>query len=215
MVRRARFACSIEGTAFKEKPNIKHKMPSERWIMNGHSSLREHTEVLFQKHGFDDYKWISPQDIVVSQWVRMKCMYGCSGYGKCATCPPNTPSVSECREFFDEYSDIAVFHFEAELDKPDDRHELLKKINMKLLELERAVFLSGHVKAFLLFADSCTLCSDCVSSMEDCKQPTRSRSPPEGMAVDVFSTVSAIGYPIEVLTDYEQKMNRYAFLLVR
>jgi hypothetical protein len=35
------------------------------------------------------------------------------------------------------------------------------------------------------------------------------------MAVDVFSTARAAGYPIEVLSDYDQTMNRYAILLVR
>jgi hypothetical protein len=34
------------------------------------------------------------------------------------------------------------------------------------------------------------------------------------MAVDVFSTVRKIGYPIQVLSDYDQEMNRYAVLLV-
>jgi hypothetical protein len=34
------------------------------------------------------------------------------------------------------------------------------------------------------------------------------------MAVDVFSTVRGYGYPIEVLADYSQAMNRYAFLLI-
>jgi hypothetical protein len=34
------------------------------------------------------------------------------------------------------------------------------------------------------------------------------------MAVDVFSTVRKIGYPIEVLADYRQAMNRYAFLMI-
>jgi hypothetical protein len=34
------------------------------------------------------------------------------------------------------------------------------------------------------------------------------------MAIDVFSTVRQYGYPIEVLSDYSQAMNRYAFLLV-
>jgi predicted metal-binding protein len=32
--------------------------------------------------------------------------------------------------------------------------------------------------------------------------------------VDVYSTVRRIGYEIRVLTDYDQKMNRYAFLMV-
>jgi hypothetical protein len=32
--------------------------------------------------------------------------------------------------------------------------------------------------------------------------------------VDVFSTVRKVGCPIQVLTDYTQTMNRYAFLLI-
>jgi hypothetical protein len=34
------------------------------------------------------------------------------------------------------------------------------------------------------------------------------------MAVDVFTTVRKLGYPIQVLQDYDQAMNRYAFLLI-
>jgi predicted metal-binding protein len=37
---------------------------------------------------------------------------------------------------------------------------------------------------------------------------------PEALAVDVFSTVRRAGFPIEVLTEYNQEMNRYALLLV-
>jgi hypothetical protein len=32
--------------------------------------------------------------------------------------------------------------------------------------------------------------------------------------LDVFTTVRLLGYPIEVLSRYDQPMNRYAFLLV-
>lgn len=39
-------------------------------------------------------------------------------------------------------------------------------------------------------------------------------STPEVIAADVFSTVKQVGYYIEVLRDYSQTMNRYAFLLV-
>jgi hypothetical protein len=34
------------------------------------------------------------------------------------------------------------------------------------------------------------------------------------MAVDVFTTVRKYGLPIEVLKDYSQAMNRYAFLMI-
>ena len=53
---------------------------------------RENLEALFAKHGVDDYRWIDPKDIVVAQWVRMKCMFGCGSYGRNASCPPNLPS---------------------------------------------------------------------------------------------------------------------------
>jgi predicted metal-binding protein len=38
---------------------------------------RKALENLFQQLGFSDFKWIKPEDIVVSQWVRMKYTFGC------------------------------------------------------------------------------------------------------------------------------------------
>lgn len=169
---------------------------------------------MFAAHGFDDFKWIDPAKIVVAQWVRMKCLYGCGSYGKSACCPPNVPSVEECRRFFDEYRAAAIFHFQKKVKKPEDRKPWALKIDISLLALEREVFLSGYQKAFLLFMDSCELCRDCAIAKADCKQPKKARPAPEALAVDVFSTVRACGYPIEVLDDYSRGMNRYAFLLI-
>jgi hypothetical protein len=36
----------------------------------------------------------------------------------------------------------------------------------------------------------------------------------DALGVDVYTTVRKLGYPIEVLSDYKQAMNRYAFLLI-
>jgi len=175
---------------------------------------RKELETLFEKHGYADFRWIDPQDIVVSQWVRMKCTFGCTEYGHNATCPPNVPAVSECRQFFDEYNAAVIFHFEKAVDKPEDRHKWSRGVNQALLKLEREVFLSGYEKAFLLFMDSCAICADCPGTREGCKDPRSARPSPESMAMDVFSTVRQHGYPIKVLSDYSQPMNRYAFLLV-
>ncbi|UCE57072.1 MAG: hypothetical protein JSV31_15050 [Desulfobacterales bacterium] len=49
---------------------------------------------------------------------------------------------------------------------------------------------------------------------EDCKYPRIARPSPEAMAVDVYSTVRQFGFPIHVLSEYSQEMNRYAFLLI-
>ena len=177
-------------------------------------STREKLNALFEKHGYTDYRWIKAEDIVVAQWVRMKCMFGCGEYGRNATCPPNIPSVSECQQFFDEYNTAVIFRFEKTVEQPDDRYAWTKQINQALLKLEREVFLSGHHKAFLLYMDTCYICADCAGTREACKSPRSARPTPEAMAVDVFTTVRQYGYPIEVLTDHAQPMNRYAFLLV-
>ena len=171
-------------------------------------------EALFHEHKFTDFRWIDPKEIVVAQWVRMKCRFGCDEYGKNACCPPNTPSLDECERFFHDYRTAAIFHFAKSVDKPEDRHAWTRGINTALSKLEQTVFLAGRVKAFMLFMDSCTLCAKCVSSRAECKKPKLARPAPEAMGIDVFSTVLKAGYPIEVLNDYSQQMNRYAILLI-
>jgi predicted metal-binding protein len=175
---------------------------------------QDKVEAIIQKHGYSDYKWIDPQAIVVSQWVRMKCFFGCNEFGRTATCPPNVPSLSECEHFFREYKKAVIFHFQKELQKPEDRFAWTRKVNLKLLKLEKEVFCSGFVKAFLLFMDSCNLCKSCQERKGECTEPKLSRPTPEALGMDVYSTVRKMGYPIQVLSDYSQKMNRYAFLLI-
>jgi predicted metal-binding protein len=172
-------------------------------------------ERIFKEYGYTDFKWIDPKDIVVAQWVRMKCTFGCRNYGKSGCCPPETPSVEECERFFHEYEDAVIFHFPKKVKKPADRHAWTRAINVKLLDLERAIFLAGNRKAFLLFMDSCELCNECAGKRLDCFNKKSARPAPEAMAMDVFATVKKVGYPIEVLTDYKKTMNRYAFLMVR
>ncbi len=175
---------------------------------------REKLERILRDHALSDFKWIDPKSIVVSQWVRLKCQYGCPSYGRIASCPPNTPSVEECRRFFSEYSVGLVFHFQKVAPERDARLVWSARTNVALTKVERDIFLAGNPKAFLLFMDSCHICAECQPSRAECKEPKLSRPSPEGMAVDVFATVRNLGYPIEVLTDPSDVMNRYAFLLV-
>ncbi|HSB06079.1 MAG TPA: DUF2284 domain-containing protein [Thermodesulfobacteriota bacterium] len=171
-------------------------------------------EEMFKKHGYGDYQWINPKNIIVAQWARMKCTFGCKNYGKCGTCPPNVPSVPESEAFFKGYKTGVVFRFTKRVDKPEDRFAWTRTVNLKLLDLEREVFLAGYYKTFLLFMDSCNLCEACPGVREKCNNPKLARPTPESMAVDVFATVRKIGYPIDVLYDYSQEMNRYAFLMI-
>ena len=177
-------------------------------------SDRKPLETLFKKHGFEDFKWLDPKDIVVAQWVRMKCMWGCSYYGKHACCPPNTPPVAECERFFREYKTAVVFHFAGKMEAPEDRHEWTNKLNKRLSKLEREIFLGGSYKAFLLFLDSCHLCDECATDRLKCKVKALARPSADALGVDVYETVRRLGYKVNVLSDYGQTMNRYAILLI-
>lgn len=176
--------------------------------------VNQKIESLLHAQGFDDFKWLDAQEIVVGEWVRLKCEFGCGSYGRMASCPPNTPSVEACRQFFSEYHRAIVLHFQMVAPDPTERRILNSRANLKLLKLEGAIFMAGYHKAFLLFMAPCVICPECVPNRVDCKEPKLCRPTPEGMAVDVYTTVRKLGFPIEVLTDLSQPMNRYAFLMV-
>lgn len=171
-------------------------------------------EKIFCDHGFSDFKLVDARDIVVSEWVRMKCMFGCSHYGKNGCCPPHVPSVPECCAFFSEYTVAVIFRFEKIVEKPEERFQWSKEVNEQLLKVERGVFLAGYHKAFLLFMDECRLCAKCAQSRLECKNPKNARPSIEALAVDVFATVRKQGLPISVLSKFGQAMNRYAILMV-
>ncbi len=175
---------------------------------------REKLEPLFGQHGFDDCRWFDPREIVVAQWVRMKCRFGCPDFGKVATCPPNTPSIPECEWFFREYREAAMLHFTGAVERPEERHAWTRSINDRLLKLERAVFLAGYHKAFVLYIDPCNLCSQCAGTVADCAAPRNARPAPEAMGVDVFTTARKCGYSIEVLSGLTETMDRFGLLLI-
>ncbi len=56
----------------------------------------ESLEIYCQKameRGMDGAKVIDPRSIVTAEWVRMKCQFGCPGYGGRLCCPPHTPDA--------------------------------------------------------------------------------------------------------------------------
>ncbi len=177
-------------------------------------SKKKQLAKIFRDHGHADFKLIDAKEIVVSEWVRIKCMFGCTHYGKNGCCPPNVPSVPECRGFFSEYATAVLFRFEKSVEKPEERLKWSREVNKKLLKVERAVFLAGFHKAFLLFMDECRLCAKCAESRLGCKNPRDARPSLESFAVDVFTTVRNQGFQIDVLGNTGQAMNRYAMLMI-
>ncbi|TLX76989.1 DUF2284 domain-containing protein [Labilibacter sediminis] len=167
---------------------------------------------IISEQGFSDYKWINANEIVVAQWVRVKCEFGCSDYGL-GTCPPNTPSVEECKLFFKEYENAIVIRLTKEADKNNYPSNWSREMTNRLLEIERQVFLLGHQKAFLLNQTCCSLCKECTGDRLNCKDKRKSRPSPEAFSVDVYQTTRNCGMPIEVVKQNPSEINRIAILL--
>jgi len=173
---------------------------------------KEKIEAILAEQELTDYRWISPKEIVVSQWVRVKCTFGCSDYGT-GTCPPHTPSVTECERFFSEYQTGLIIRLSIYADKNDYPSDWSKAMTGKLLETERKIFISGHHKVFLLNQTCCSICKSCVGNRHDCKDKSHSRPSPESFAVDVYQTARNAGYDLNVVTN-PCEMNRIAIILI-
>jgi len=165
-------------------------------------------------HGFNDFKWINPTEIVTGYWVRTKCAFGCPSYGRKACCPPQLPSLGECQNLFEEYRKGLFFHLTKTFKDPKMRYSWSRGINQKALSLERDVFLMGFHKAFIFLPAPCNVCSECRSEKSECGNPSLARPTLEAYCVDVFATARKFGYPIQVLKGFGEETNRYGALLV-
>lgn len=143
-------------------------------------------------------------DICFDSRTLLKCMYGCSDWGKNHTCPsrPGSPSIAEYREMFSRYSRGVIVHTH---DKASSQ-----KISFTL---EREAFGDGYYFAFSL--SDCSLCSECAAvKCETCRFPKMARPAFHSVGIDVFKTVRGLGLPIETLTDPTQEQNWYSAVFI-
>lgn len=175
---------------------------------------RKQIEEKARVHGLTDFKWIDPKMVVTAHWVRAKCIFGCPRYGLKACCPPEVPSVAECRNLFREYRRGLFFHLAKTYEDPQMRFAWSREVNKKVMGFEREVFLSGFHKAFVFTPAPCNICGECKSKKGECRNPSVARPTLEAYCVDVFTTARKFGYPIQVLKGFEEETNRFGLLLV-
>jgi predicted metal-binding protein len=109
---------------------------------------REKIEAIVGKQGFSDYRWINPREIVVGQWMRVKCMFGCGNHGLGA-CPPNTPSVEECDRFFKEYESGLIIRLNKFANKDPYPSDWSKEMTGKLFGYRAGDISIGVAKSIL------------------------------------------------------------------
>ncbi len=179
----------------KHKGRIKNKISK--------LSEKELCDIARQKDGVIDVKIISPSSVETAAWVRLKCQFGCDGYGQCLVCPPFTPTPEQMRKVLDAYHRGILIHFTPQAD-----------VKGVVVDLEREIFLAGAWKALGLGAGPCYLCSECSLKQGQCRHAERARPAMEACGIDVFTTVRRAGFPIEVVRNKKQCPNYYGLVLV-
>jgi predicted metal-binding protein len=163
--------------------------------------------------GCDRSRVIDPANVVVAQWVRMKCVYGCDEPGVYKTCPPDgAPALDDTRRLLMEF-DRAILLGVGPIRGDRRSDEESRRLNDAALALERELFLAGFHKTWTMGAGPCDVCAACAQG-KPCPTPELARPSMEGCGVDVFTTVRRAGWEIEVVKDREDQYRFFALVLV-
>ena len=157
--------------------------------------------------GLTGAKAIDPRSIATAEWVRMKCQFGCPGFGLRLCCPPHTPAPEVTRRVIDSYSKAILLHQRLE------KGNKAKEFNERVVRLEIELFLNGYYKAWSMGSGPCRLCNTCDPS-DPCKHGYEARPSMEACGIDVFKTARDNGFPIQVVRTHEDERNVFGVILV-
>lgn len=163
-----------------------------------------------KRTGANQIKLIEVKKVVVGNWVRMKCQFGCDAYGTRLTCPPYSPTPEYTRQMLKEYKYGLFFTYNYPRVKEREKRQSIRRI---LAKLERKMFLDGYYKAFALGAGPCNLCPKCrINSV--CPHPEQARPSMEACGIDVYKTAHNVGIPLKVVKNYKEPPTYCCLILI-
>ena len=181
---------------------------------------REMLKELLEKgkeYGLTKVVPFSTEELVVAEWVHLKCRYGCKQYGTNWCCPPATPSPEKVRSILSEYSQAILLVGNKSC--TDFYRNNTKKRSVQVrcwkgpISLERMLFLRGFYKAFSLVGECCALCKECAYP-EECRFPQEKRPSVESFSIDVIGTLNNLGTSTNVATRRSDSFDYYAIILL-
>ena len=155
------------------------------------------------KLGARDAKEIAVDTIVTAAWVRLKCQYGCGGYGRRLTCPPYSPTPEQTACVLKDYHVALLVHSDGHADATH-----------VVATIERQAFLDGYYRAFAMGSGPCRLCDECNPTDQLCLHPREARPSMEACGIDVYQTVRSNGFPIAVVENRSCAQNYYGVVLI-
>jgi predicted metal-binding protein len=160
-------------------------------------------------------KEIDPSSVVTAAWVRLKCRFGCEGYGRGYCCPPDTPSPEQTREILNHYHRALLFHYRAAKRDGENRIKVLSGFFEELIGLEGELFKDGFYKAFVMLAGPCSRCSPCAKAEgAPCRFGAQARPSMEACGIDVYRTAWNNDFPIKPLRHKEETQDIFCLMLV-
>jgi predicted metal-binding protein len=157
--------------------------------------------------GIDEAKVVAPSSVTTAEWVRMKCQFGCSRYGKGLCCPPYSPPPDRTRKVLDSYQNAILLH------KKFKGREMATGFNETMVRLEREIFLDGCYKAWSMGTGPCRICEEC-DPKGLCRYGFRARPSMEACGIDVFRTARENGFSVEVVRTHDKERNHFGLVLV-
>lgn len=163
--------------------------------------------------GISEATVIDPRSIVTAEWVRMKCQFGCSGFGMRLCCPPYTPPPDVTRRVIDSYKTAILLHLRLKAGERGKGSMGFKGFNAAVVHLEVKIFLDGYYKAWSMGSGPCRLCDPCDPTGL-CRHGSEARPSMEACGIDVFKTARDNGSPIQVVKTQDDERNVFGVLLV-
>jgi predicted metal-binding protein len=166
-----------------------------------------------EKFGVSWARLIHPKNVVVAEWVRLKCQYGCGRYGTCLTCPPFSPTPEYTRKMLAYYSRALIMLYDVPPGPKEKERNKRRKMRRQIASLEREIFLDGYYKAFAMASGPCNICKTCDTS-QPCKFEDLGRPSMEACGIDVYATLANVGYKLEVVKSYDQLWHYSGLILI-
>ena len=170
-----------------------------------------------KEYGLEAIFPFGTQEILVAQWVHMKCRYGCNNYNTNWCCPPATPGPEQARAILGEYSLalLLVGNQSCQDFYLNNARKRAKQVRCwkGTVSLERLLFLEGYYKAFGLVGEACALCKEC-NYPGDCLFPQEKRPSVESFSIDVIGMLKNLGVSTQVAGHKTDTFRYYGIILL-
>ncbi|HJJ35555.1 MAG TPA: DUF2284 domain-containing protein [Methanocorpusculum sp.] len=153
-------------------------------------------------------KAIPASSVVTGEWVRMKCYFGCKGFGRRFSCPPYSPTPETTAKVLSEYSTALLVRYVGDVGEPDPKryvsHETTRYVQQLMQTLEKTAFMDGFYKVLCYTGHQCGWCASCAAKEpgtreSDCRFRNKMRPSMEASGIDVYATCKNAGWELEVL----------------